>query len=238
MASDFLKPDRVHTLYNNEVIDKMYPLNIEDLYGIGKKTAAKLKLLNIHTIGDLANFDINILNKYFKNQSGKMINSAKGIDDSIIVSKKREATSISKSNTLPYNLNSIEEINKVVYKQVVSICDSLKKQAKYASVVGVQLKDKNFKTYSHQKKLLNASNNVDEIYDLAKQILKEMLKDEPIRLVGVSINKIVFNNHYQISMFDNMEKKEINYKLNKVIEEINKNYNNKVSIGLKQYLNK
>ena len=112
MASDFIKPDRVHTLFDDEVITKMYPLPIGELYGIGKKTSIKLKSLNINTIGDLANFDVNILCKYFKNQAYKMINSAKGIDDSIIISKKRVATSISKSITLPYNLNSINEINK------------------------------------------------------------------------------------------------------------------------------
>lgn len=233
MASDFIKPDRVHTLFDDEVITKMYPLPIGELYGIGKKTSIKLKSLNINTIGDLANFDVNILCKYFKNQAYKMINSAKGIDDSIIISKKRDATSISKSITLPYNLNSINEINKVLYELVVSICNSLKSYKKYASVIGVQLKDKNFYTYSHQKKLINVSNNVDEIYNLTKIILKEMIKDEPIRLVGVSINKMVSNNHYQINMFENMENKELDYKLNKVIDEINKTYKDKVSIGIK-----
>ena len=233
MASDFIKPDRVHTLFDDEVITKMYPLPIGELYGIGKKTSIKLKSLNINTIGDLANFDVNILCKYFKNQAYKMINSAKGIDDSIIISKKRDATSISKSITLPYNLNSINEINKVLYELVVSICNSLKSYKKYASVIGVQLKDKNFYTYSHQKKLINVSNNVDEIYNLTKIILKEMIKDEPIRLVGVSINKMVSNNHYQINMFENMENKELDYKLNKVIDKINKTYKDKVSIGIK-----
>ena len=233
MASDFIKPDRVHTLFDDEVITKMYPLPIGELYGIGKKTSIKLKSLNINTIGDLANFDVNILCKYFKNQAYKMINSAKGIDDSIIISKKRVATSISKSITLPYNLNSINEINKVLYGLVVSICNSLKSYKKYASVIGVQLKDKNFNTYSHQKKLINVSNNVDEIYNLTKIILKEMIKDEPIRLVGVSINKMVSNNHYQINMFENIENKELDYKLNKVIDKINKTYKDKVSIGIK-----
>ena len=234
MASDFLKPDRVHTLFDNEVIDKMYSLPIGDLYGIGKKTSEKLIKLNIKTIGDLANFDINILSKYFKNQAGKMINSAKGIDDSVIITKKRERISISKSITLPYNLNTIEEINKIIYKLVISICESLKKQGKYASVVGVQLKDKNFITYSHQKKLLNVSNDVNDIYEISKKILKEMFKEEPIRLVGVSINKIVSSNNYQISMFDNIEEKEIDYKLDEVINKINHTYgSNIISKGIK-----
>lgn len=239
MASDFLKPDRVHTLFDNEVIDKMYPLPIGDLYGIGKKTSEKLIKLNIKTIGDLANFDINILSKYFKNQAGKMINSAKGIDDSVIITKKRERISISKSITLPYNLNTIEEINKIIYKLVKSICESLKKQGKYASVVGVQLKDKNFITYSHQKKLLNVSNDVNDIYEISKKILKEMFKEEPIRLVGISINKIVSSNNYQISMFDNIEEKEIDYKLDEVINKINHTYgNNTISKGINNINNK
>ena len=201
MASDFLKPDKVHTLFKDEIESKMYPLPIGDLFGIGKKTALKLKSININTIKDLANADINILSKYFKNQASKMIDSAHGISSSEIISKKREAQSISKATTLPYNLNTIEEINKVIYKLVESISNTLKKQNKYASVVGVQLKDKNFKTYSHQKKLTNASNNIEDIYRTAKVILKEMYKEDAIRLVGVSINKLVSKNNYQISMF-------------------------------------
>ena len=224
MASDFLKPDKVHTLYMYEVKDKMYPLDINDLYGIGKKTTEKLRRLNINTIGELANADINILSKYFKNQAPKMIESAKGISSNIIVSKRKEASSISKSVTHHYNLNSIEEINKVLYKLVESISNTLKKQNKYASSVGVQLKDKNFLTYSHQKKLENVSNEINDIYNISKIILKEMYKEEPIRLVGISINKIANKNNYQISMFDNIEEKELDYKLDKVIIKINKQY--------------
>ena len=226
MASDFLKPDKVHTLFKDEIESKMYPLPIGDLFGIGKKTALKLKSININTIKDLANADINILSKYFKNQASKMIDSAHGISSSEIISKKREAQSISKATTLPYNLNTIEEINKVIYKLVESISNTLKKQNKYASVVGVQLKDKNFKTYSHQKKLTNASNNIEDIYRTAKVILKEMYKEDAIRLVGVSINKLVSKNNYQISMFENIEKKELDNKLDKVIDEINNTYGN------------
>lgn len=226
MASDFLKPDKVHTLFKDEIESKMYPLPIGDLFGIGKKTALKLKSININTIKDLADADINILSKYFKNQASKMIDSAHGISSSEIISKKREAQSISKATTLPYNLNTIEEINKVIYKLVESISNTLKKQNKYASVVGVQLKDKNFKTYSHQKKLTNASNNIEDIYRTAKLILKEMYKEDAIRLVGVSINKLVSKNNYQISMFENIEKKELDNKLNKVIDEINNTYGN------------
>src|SRR5574344_247036 len=69
MASDFSKPNKIHTLYDYEVKTKMWPLPIGDLFGVGRRSVSKFELLNIHTIGDLAESDVNTLYKYFKNQS-------------------------------------------------------------------------------------------------------------------------------------------------------------------------
>ena len=129
MASDFLKPDRVHTLFKEEVEHKMHPLPIEELYGIGRSSSKILRELNINTIGDLANTNPQYLYKYFKNQTNKIINSAKGIDDSIIVSKKSEVECISNSTTTSYNLNTLEDIYKYLYPLVdnVRLLESLLK---------------------------------------------------------------------------------------------------------------
>lgn len=219
MASDFLKPDRVHTLYDYEIKEKMYPLKIDELYGIGKKTAAKLKDLKINTIGDLANTDEKYLSIYFKNQAGKIIDAAKGISDSIITVKRRDVN-ISNSTTLSYNLNNIEDIYKVILPLVENVCASLRKKNKYAYVVGVSLKDKFFKTKSHQRKLLNATNSTDEIYKECKKLALELYQDESIRLVGVSLSNLVDYNHHQISLFENIDSKDNNNKLDKVIDEL------------------
>lgn len=219
MASDFLKPDRVHTLYDHEIKEKMYPLKIDELYGIGKKTAAKLKDLKINTIGDLANTDEKYLSLYFKNQAGKIIDAAKGISDSIITVKRRDVN-ISNSITLSYNLNNIEDIYRVILPLVENVCASLRKKNKYAYVVGVSLKDKFFKTKSHQRKLLNATNSTDEIYKECKKLALELYQDESIRLVGVSLSNLVDYNHHQISLFENIDSKDNNNKLDKVIDEL------------------
>lgn len=227
MASDFIKPDRVHTLFENEIESKMYPLPIEKLFGVGKKTAIKLRELNINTIGDLANANENFLHKYFKNQTKKLIDSAKGISDSIITIKNRDV-SISNSTTLPYNLNDLEDINKVILSLVENVCITLRKKRKYASVVGVSLKDKFLKTKSHQRKLLNATDNTDEIYNVCKLLAKELYNDESIRLVGVSLSKLTDYSNYQISLFEDVKEKQKDSNLDKVIDDLKKLYGSKI----------
>lgn len=228
MASDFLKPDRVHTLFSDEVVNKMYPLPIEELYGVGKSSSKKLRELKINTIGDLARTNPEYLSKYFKNQAIKMIQSARGIDNSIVVSERPESTSISNSTTTNYNLTTIEEINKVLFSLVENVCISLRSSNRYAYVIGVQLKDKFFKSYSHQQKLKNATNSTSEVYEISKKLAKEMWNEEGIRLVGVSLSNLVNDNNHQISLFEDINKKESNQKLDEVVDKLKKTYGNKI----------
>ena len=228
MASDFLKPDRVHTLFSDEVVNKMYPLPIEELYGVGKSSSKKLRELKINTIGDLARTNPEYLSKYFKNQAIKIIQSARGIDNSIVVSERPESTSISNSTTTNYNLTTIEEINKVLFSLVENVCISLRSSNRYAYVIGVQLKDKFFKSYSHQQKLKNATNSTSEAYEISKKLAKEMWNEEGIRLVGVSLSNLVNDNNHQISLFEDINKKESNQKLDEVVDKLKKTYGNKI----------
>lgn len=228
MASDFLKPDRVHTLFKEEIIEKMYPLPIEELYGIGKSSSKKLRELNINTIGDLANANPSMLSKYFKNQTEKIINSAKGIDDSIINVKRSESECISNSTTTSYNLNSLEDIYKFLYPLVENVSISLRKNKKYTSLVGVMLKDKNFKTYSHQRRLKNATSNTDEIYGIAKELVKELWNEESIRLVGVSLSKFSNIQTHQLSIFEDVKQVESNNELDKVLDKLKDTYGSNI----------
>ena len=223
MASDFTKPDKVHTLFLDEIETKMFPLPIEELYGVGKSSSAKLRDLNINTIGDLANSTYDDLYKHFKNQTQKINNSAKGIDDSIIAIKKTETEAISNSTTTSYNLNSLEDIYFHLYPLVENVSYSLREKNKYTTQVGVFLKDKNFKLYSHQKKLKNPTSNTDEIFSIAKSLVKELWNEEGIRLVGVSLAKFTSTLTCQLSMFDTNNVEEDN-ELDKVLDKLKKTY--------------
>ena len=228
MASDFLKPDRVHTLFNHEVKEKMYPLPIEDLYGCGKSSSKKLRELGINTIGDLANTNPQVLYKYFKNQTDRLINSAKGIGSDIVITKRPDEVSISNSTTINHNLNSLNEIYKYLYPLTENVCVTLRRKNKYACLVGVILKDKNFKTYSHQRKLKNPTSNTDEIYIVAKELVKEMWNEEGIRLVGISLGKFSNSLNRQLSMFEDIEEVENSDELDKVIDKLKSTYGKNV----------
>ncbi len=224
MASDFEKPDKVHTLWNEEIEEKMYPLEIGDLYGVGKKTAAKLQELGIHTIGALAHADEDFLKKYFKNQTMPLIWKAKGMDDTPVVVVGEERKGISNSTTFAYNLIRTDAILKNLQALVENVCISLRKQEQFAYVVGVTIRDKNFKTYSHQRKLVNASSNSEEIFEVAKELLQEMWNEEPIRLLGVSLTNLTNSCQRQLSLFEPEEQRKTNSELDKVVDQLKKQY--------------
>ncbi len=228
MASDFTKPNKVHTLFNNEVKEKMWPLYIGDLYGIGKKSAEKLVKIGICKIEDLALSTKEKLYPYFKNQSSYMINIANGIDDSEVISEISNPKCISETYTLLYDYDDINEINKELKRITESITNDLKKTKRYTSVIAVIIKDKYFKTNTHQLKLKNATDNKDEIYEVVKKLFKESWDETPIRLIGVRLDSLSNSNDYQISLFENIEEKVKNEKINKTIGELKKKFGDNI----------
>lgn len=227
MASDFEKPNKVHTLFHEEVKTKMFPLPVGDLFGIGKKTAEKLNKLNIHTIGDLAHQSREKLYPYFKNMSIKMIENANGIGSSEII-LEREIKGIGNSTTLPYDAKNINDLKKILFSLCENVTLELQRQKKYAYVVCVSIKDASFQTISHQKKLTNAVNNVNAIYQVALSLLLELWKEEPVRLLGVRLDKLTEHPIYQVSLFEKETKREENKELDEAILKLKDKYGKKV----------
>ena len=234
MASDFSKPNQIHTLYQGKNEKKMYPLPIEDLFGIGKKTSQKLRNLKIETIKDLACASSSFLFKYFKNQADWMIASAKGIDDSEVIICPPERKGMSTTRTLPYNLKRKEEIYVHLLPLVEELTVELRRKKKYTKVIAVILKDKYFKNFTHQRKLLNATNQTKEILQVVRSLLQEIEDFEPIRLVGVRFDQLSDSVVKQISIFDDLEEEKKEDILSKTIDELKGKY----GIGIIQKLSK
>ena len=228
MASDFLKPNKVHTLYDNEIETKMYPLNVGDLFGIGKKTAPKLNDLNIHTIGDLANANLNMLTKFFKNQAIVMIERAKGIDDSPVVFWETEPKGIGNEITLVDDIYEKHELNPYLLSLSEHVGLRIRKQEKYASVIVVVLKNNKFKKFSHQRKLKNPTSSSHEIYKESLKILDEMWNGEPIRLVGIRLDKLTTSSSRQLSIFEQENNIVEDNKLNKTLDNLKDKYGSNI----------
>ena len=171
MASDFEKPNKVHTLFSNEIESKMWPLPIDDLLFVGKKTSEKLKKMGYKTIGDVAKCDVNILNKEFKNMGIDIWNRANGIDDSEVISTISENKSISVSWTLDHDSDDIDFIKEILLKQVDEVGRSLRRKNMYAKVVAVTIKTYDFISISKQCSLEYPINSNDDIYDNVIKLL-------------------------------------------------------------------
>ena len=226
MASDFSKPNKIHTLYKHEIKQKMYPLPIEDLFGVGKQTAQKLRYLNINKIEDLAKKDEYSLRKLFKNQAKHLIEIANGIDNSKVDSSIYIPKGISHELTLKEDATSKQELYQHLRTLSEMVSKRIRKENKYAKVICVILKDNNFKRYSHQKKLKNQVNSYNEIYNYSKEILNEFYKNEKIRLIGIRLDDLTEEKTYQTSLFDKHSEKD--EKIDKIIDQINDKYGKQV----------
>lgn len=223
MASDFEKPDKVHTLYQNEICSKMWPLPVSELLMVGKRSLPKLALLGIKTIKDLAQYPKETIEKQF-GKFGKMIwEYANGIDEQEVISEPEEPKSIGNSATLPKDIKNIEKIEEILLALTEQTCYRLRKHQLLASTVGVQVKNKDFQSYSHQKSLLTATDSTKIIYETAKQILQEMYRGEQVRLIGVKVDKLTTKAMQQLSLFDTA-KNEKQQKLDRTLDSIKEKY--------------
>ncbi|MCY6370789.1 DNA polymerase Y family protein [Clostridium ganghwense] len=227
MASDFEKPDKVHTLFENEVKKKMWPLSIEKLFMVGRATASKLKGLNINTIGDLARYDLEILQYKFKKYGTLIWKYANGIDESEVDERKYiKMKGIGNSTTLPYDIKEKEVAYEILISLVETVSMRLRDSKNLCSSVAVSIKNSSFKSYSHQRKLDYHTNSTDRILEVTKELFDEMWKGDPIRLLGVRVGYLCSDKVTQVSIFDkeNIEKNAV---LDRTIDEFRIRYGKK-----------
>ncbi len=225
MASDFTKPDRVHTLYEEEIPDKMWNLPISELFMIGKKTVPKLYNMGIKKIGQLAKTDEKILVKKFGKFGKMMWEYANGIDNSEVNYLPEKPKSIGNSVTLPVDISDIEQLEEVIVALTEQVTYRLRKENLLANVVNVQLRTKDFEDFSHQAKLDCATSSTKEILKKAKELLNEMYRQGIfIRLIGVRVDNLVEKDELQLSLFGNTESHNKQEKLDKILDGLNEKY--------------
>lgn len=216
MASDFQKPDRVHTLFPDEIPSKMWSLPIRELFGCGKATAERLESIGIRTIGDAANSELSFLCSILGENGGKYIYaSANGIGSTNVSDEYDDAKSYSNETTLSYDLNADnydKDIEGILKWLSESVSRRLKRDNVYGKTVTVSVKTGNFKRHSCQMGLDSSINDADKILRHAKELSDKLLlgdnglfiKGEVIRLVGVGVSKMDDGSFHQLNLFEDI----------------------------------
>lgn len=203
MASDFEKPNRVHTLFPEEIQKKMWPLPIGELYMAGRASVEVLKKLEIVTIGDLAQAKQELIELHLKSHGRLLWEFANGIDDSEVGTEEVEAKGVGNSTTLPKDVETSEEAWKVLKMLAESVGRRLRKAGQKAGMVSVEIKYSDFRKNSHQKQLVKASDSDQTIYQASVELFEELWTHEPVRLLGIRTSKLVdVSEPEQISLFD------------------------------------
>ena len=225
MASDFEKPDKVHTLLKDEIQSKLWPLSVGELLMVGKSTKMLLNRLNIYTIGQLANTDDKVLQRHFKKQATYLKQAAWGIDDSKVEPKSDKTISISASETLPHDCTDKDKLKEILLYFTEQTTRELRYKQQYAKTVAVFYKNNEFTSYSAQAKLENPSNNTKEIYKLVLEIFTKSYKEDPLRLIGVRLADLSETKEKQLTIFENEDTETYDEEgFQKTIDDINQKF--------------
>lgn len=203
MASDFEKPDRVHTLYKEEIPVKMWPLSVRELFMVGKSSAARLEELGIHTIGELAHASPEFLETQFKSQGRMMWEHANGIDHSALVPNDHTFKGIGNSTTLASDATDARQAKQVLLSLSEQVSGRLRRKSQLAHTITVEIKYSDFRSCSRQTQLLTPISTCDALYSCACRLFDELWNGAPIRLLGIRTTKLqAESDPVQLSLFD------------------------------------
>lgn len=224
MASDLEPKNAIHTLFKEEIKEKMWPLPVDNLFMVGRATKSKLGKLNINTIGEVANFDIDILEGIFKSHGRVIHNYANGVEESEVRKYNYvNVKGIGNSTTIAWDVTSKDEALKIILSLTESVCIRLRNNNSLCRVISISIKGFNFERYIHQKTLSNYTDCTEEIYKEMVKAFNEAWRGEPIRQLGVRVTSLCSNEFFQSSLFDN-KKLEKQRALDKTIDSIRERY--------------
>ena len=222
-ASDFEKPDKVHTLFPSEMEEKFWPLPIEDLFFVGKSTALRLRSLGITTIGQLAKSDHAMILSVFKSHGDTIWNYANGIESTPLSHNDAASKGFDNSLTLQYDVSDTAVAKHVLLSLCETVGARIRAAGAYVSVVQVQIVDNDFRHTSRQVTLASSTNVTEKLYTCACELFDELWDHRPIRLLGVSTGKATQEHYEQYDLFD-MQKNEKLSRLNVAVDAIRSRY--------------
>lgn len=206
MASDFKKPDYVHTLFPEEIPKKMWPLPIADLFYVGHATERKLHQYGINTIGELANSNPTWIKSILKSHGTLIWEFANGNAthmDKVTYSPVNKG--YGNSLTIPFDVSDSATAKAVLLSLTETVCSRMRADHAFISVVSVSITDFDFHHVGKQRVLSSATDITRQIYEVACALFDELWDFTPIRQLGVHTSKATDTSMYQYSLFDRID---------------------------------
>ena len=224
MASDFKKPNLVHTLFPEEIEKKLWRLGVEELFYVGHATGKKLQALGIYTIGELAHTDLDILRAHFK-KYGEVIHAfANGIDLSEVLKETPANKGYGNSTTIAFDIDQENAAKIILLSLAETVGTRLRADDAMAKVVAVSIVNSDFRHASHQMTLFGATNTTVEIHRAACRLFDELWDGLPIRNLGIHTSKVIYGaTDRQLNLFD-MCRLEKYTKLDRAVDAVREKY--------------
>lgn len=226
MASDMKKPLGITVLRKRELPQTLWPLPVEEMYGVGKKTAEKLQLIEVHTIGDLATKDVYDLTHLLGINGERLKNRANGIDPRPVdPDSVNEFKSIGNSKTLPYDTTDDLEIRNLLQDLASTIDRRMNRRDIVGLNVQLMIRYSNRKTITRSKKLPAYISDEEEIFETAYDLFQQHWNLEPIRLLGITVQDLEEKKNVvkQLNLFT-YEKEIEKAKLEDVVHQLSNKY--------------
>ena len=227
MASDFEKPDKVHTLYPDEIPQKMWPLPVRDLLFLGAASEKALGRAGIHTIGEMAHRSEKEIQMILGEKAGhQLCQYANGLDDSPVRAEKEEAKGFSVETTFEDDIESLDQAFPILLSQCDIVASRMRREGKKCTCVAVSFRMLDFRNKSHQRKLGNPTDVTEEIFQNVKTLFRESWKGQPLRLIGVALTGLTEDEYEQMSLFEDPSVKEKQRKMDEALDSIRRKFGN------------
>lgn len=204
LASDWNKPDGLKVITKAMVPNILKPLSIGKVYGIGTKSSDRLNRIGIFTVEDLMKLPKDYLIDFFGKYGVEIYNRIRGIDNRQ-VKPTREVKSIGRETTLTEDTKDKDILSNYILDFANDISGALNRRRLSAKTITIKIKSSNFETHTKSKTILKYINSIEEIYNVAMEVLNQVDINDKIRLIGLTTSNFSDNEIKQLNFFDEID---------------------------------
>lgn len=237
MASDMKKPMGITVLRKKDIVEKLFPLPVKDIHGIGRKTYPRLEALGIKTIGDFTKdvYKKEILTIMSPQNYQSVLDHLLGQSSDVVDPKKYSIPqSISQETTLNYPIDHQQTLFDHLIEMLDAAYQRLIDETLVTKTVGIKLRDQSFQTITRSYSFMEPTDDYDIIYEQIETLFEANYHGNPLRLVGVSLSQVMLKKDLKIdiTLFNYHELTKREEKIFKVIKDLNEKYPKGVKKGL------